>query len=96
MDREWWGQALGKSRGENPGERPSLQKGLPIPETLLLMPGQGGGQGVLPLDPRESCRDLLPVRNRAGDHFGGTLLHPLTVGDSSASSGKYLLFTGPA
>ena len=46
------------------------------------------------MDPREAVRTCFLSRNRAGDHFGGTLLHPLTMGDSSASSGKYLLFTG--
>ena len=49
---------------------------------------------MLPLDSRKAVGTCFLSRNRAGDHSGGTLLHPLTLGDSSVSSGKYLLFTG--
>ena len=54
-----------------------------------------GAKGVLPLDSREAVGTCFLSRNSAGDHSGGTLLHPLTMGASSASSGKYLLFTAP-
>lgn len=46
------------------------------------------------MDSREAGETCFLSRNRAGDHFGGTLLHPLTMDDSSASSGRYLLSTG--
>lgn len=47
------------------------------------------------MDSRKAVGTCFLSRNRAGDHSGGTLLHPLTMGASSASSGKYLLFTAP-
>ena len=82
---------VARGRGERPGERPPVGGATTRDPSNHARAGLGGPKGCCPQTPKEAAGICFLPRNRAWDHFGA-LLHPLTIGDSRASSRKHLLF----